>query len=92
VIEYENPEWHALAACAGKQQIMYAERGVGFHSPYAAARALCESCPVVTACRVEGDLIETHAYRAHGYRAAETPGQRIGRRRSMRNHPTHVAA
>jgi hypothetical protein len=76
--------WRLFARCRGTDlSLFFATPGdpAGLASPYATARALCTACPVVDACRRACDVEERGLSRPEGFRAGETPAQRIARRR-----------
>lgn len=78
--------WRALAECEGVgTEVFFATVG-GAHS-YDRARRLCERCPVLGECRADNDRAERHAsgtIHIHGFRAGETPRERVARRRRLR--------
>jgi len=86
--DHVRPVWHALAECRGNISTLYIDgKGPG---AYDAARMICVGCPVLSDCRAEGDELETSRWAVFGFRAGESPKERIGRRRAMRKHPTAV--
>lgn len=83
-----RPAWHTSAACRGKIDVLYTE--AAGRNVYDGARGLCAACPGLAECRAEGDRTESARWQTFGFRAGESPVERLGRRRAMRTYPTAV--
>ena len=81
----DQTRWWERAACAGVPFALFdtaKERGVPTgpeQKRRAAARVICEGCPVITECRTDADLLPDPSFRA-GYTAVERNRQTRAKR------------
>jgi WhiB family transcriptional regulator, redox-sensing transcriptional regulator len=71
---WSQQEWMAEAVCSGHTQLFFpppAERPQSRLKREAAARAVCESCPVIVECRTYARI-----HREHGFWGGESEEER----------------
>lgn len=82
--------WQENAACTGQPlDLFFPVEKLRARDPYAAGRALCESCPVRDACLTTAMAEEPRESRRYGLRGGLTPDQRATLVRKARRYPSN---